>query len=72
MAKKFDVKLPFVTRNGFSVTHVVLEKKIMGVVKYDTKEAVFCVWNKNGEKISLFPRKSGEKHDLDLINVEDW
>lgn len=71
MAEKFDVKKPFRTRNGNDVAaHVVLDKKIMGVVQYDKQEAVFCVWMKNGNKISLYPRNKGEEHDLDLVNVE--
>jgi hypothetical protein len=71
MTTKFNPKQPFQTRKGFSVTHVTLKDKIMGIVKYDNTEAVFCVWSHQGEKISLYPRKNGEEHDLDLVNITE-
>lgn len=69
MAKKFNITKPFQTRNGLSVTHVILDDKIMGVA-HDSHEGQFCLWSVEGEKISLFPRKKNEIHDLDLVNVE--
>lgn len=65
-----DVNKAIRTRSGYPVMFVEFDNKLMGVVKLDNKDGLFCIWEKTGEKVNLFPREKNEKHDLDLINLE--
>jgi hypothetical protein len=70
-AKKFNPKLPFKTRGGYEVTVVVFDTKILGIVKYDNDTGIFVEWDKNGRKLNIYKRDKGDKHSLDLINIEE-
>lgn len=72
MAKKFDPNdpYPFVTRNGYEVLAEVFESKILGVVKYDKDSGFLAEWDLKGRRVGIHKREKGEKHDLDLLNME--
>lgn len=69
--QEFDYNKPYKTRAGQSVTTVVFKDKILGVVMLGDEDGLLCDWALTGLKNSLFPREAGEKHNLDLVNINE-
>lgn len=69
--QEFDYNKPCKTRTGQSVTIVVFKDKILGVVTLEDEDGLLCDWSLAGLKNSLYPREAGEKHNLDLVNIDD-
>lgn len=69
--QQFDYSKPYRTRLGQLVTTVLFEdkNKILGVVTLKDGDGLLCEWSLTGLKSNLFPREIGEKHDLDLVNI---
>lgn len=70
--KSFDPKQPCKTRNGYSVlllsAHV--GDKLLGFIFTEDGSALMSEWGLDGKRKTIYPRKTNEEHELDLVNID--